>query len=136
MKTLGDCYRQAGLAVLDGHAMLEDWTDVVLCHGYSTGTGGNVQGIRYGHAWVEGSCNGLDMALDATTGIVAFRAIYYMAGSIDGSKVRRYGCKETLGMVLLYEHWGPWDESPTTELDRLAQEYHGVNFREWAKGKS
>jgi len=112
----GDCYRQAAEAVLGwrhARAVPEEWTDVVLCHGYPTGTGGDARGRVYGHAWVEGRDeNGLDVVLDAVTGATLPRGVYYAAGRIDAAQVQRYGPQAARQRIVDTEHWGPWDNVP------------------------
>jgi hypothetical protein len=112
----GNCYLQAGYSVLNWRGCCpvpRHWTDVVLCHGYPTGTGGDARGRVYGHAWVEGlDEDGVPWVLDAVTGVTLPQEVYYAVGSIDAAQVQRYSPQAARQRKVEYEHWGPWDNVP------------------------
>lgn len=103
---LGNCYESAietaTKLILEGH------TNVMVVHGQPTGTGGDVVGIQYGHAWVELNLNGFELVFDYSNGneVVIERAIYYMAGTI--ANPRRYTYSEAQSCMLQTGHYGPW----------------------------
>jgi len=95
----GDCYSIAANFVLDNEK-----NSPVLVHGEVRGQGA-IEGIRYGHAWVEQG----DTVIDNSTGrkLKVPKVVYYALGDI--SKTYKYSVKETRQQLLKYEHYGPWD---------------------------
>jgi hypothetical protein len=81
----------------------------VVAHGYPLGTGGNADGMRYWHAWLETE-DGM-LVLDMSNGHNAafLREDYYEAGSIDPAHVTRYTREEANFLVDSEGHHGPWD---------------------------
>jgi len=100
----GDCYEVAGQLVVI------DKVDGVLCHGTPLGTGGEAEGLRYGHAWVEVNIIGATFVIDKSNGNDAFfpKDVYYRAGSIVDEDVVRYSRVEAARHIVKYKHWGPW----------------------------
>lgn len=103
----GDCYAVAGRDIL----FRDDSEGYVLCHGTVTGRG-RIQGIRYGHAWIEtqdGLCidksNGLDAEMP--------RAAYYALGKVE--QVRRYTPSEARRLMVRHKHFGPWIKQPASD---------------------
>lgn len=97
----GDCYHVAAVLVA-----FEGFPGLV-CHGEATGQGA-IEGVRFGHAWVEVD----DTVFDFSNGgsHVLPRDRYYALGEIDEKEVRRYTKDETLAWMLKTHHYGPWDE--------------------------
>ncbi len=93
----GDCYVVALRFVLD-HGQ-----DFKLCHGSVIGTG-PVEGIPFGHAWVEIN----DMVIDQANGnsMMLPKDIYYQAGNVKD--VARYTISEARRMMIQHETYGPW----------------------------
>lgn len=103
---LGNCYE---MAIQTAESLIrEGHTNVMVVHGQPTGTGGDVVGIKYGHAWVELNLNGFELVFDYSNDneVVIERAIYYMAGQI--ADCHRYTFKEAQNFMLLTGHYGPW----------------------------
>lgn len=100
---LGDCYEASADYVLAHEG-------TILCHGIVTGTAGEVEGIQYGHAWVEFE-DGDHLVLDVANGSVDEipRILYYKLGQIE--KVVTYTRDELCEAIMENEHYGPWDES-------------------------
>lgn len=75
-------------------------------HGIVTGQG-PINGIEYGHAWVEDG----DTVHDYSRGrdIQMPKMLYYAFGNIDESKQFRYTPEEMRKKILDTGHWGPWD---------------------------
>jgi hypothetical protein len=99
----GNCYE---VALWLAHA-----NGLTVCHGSPVGTGGEVEGLRYGHAWCEDG----SWVVDASQGEVAVlpKSYYYAVGSIRESEVKRYGRTEALCHAVSEEHYGPWEEGLT-----------------------
>ena len=115
----GDCYEAAGQYMMKECTFGKDDCGLVLVHG-EVGGQGHLEGIRYGHAWVEDG----DTVIDKSNGrdIRMPKAFYYMIGRISretfdddgynpagGQNVHRYPWSEARGKIMEYEHWGPWD---------------------------
>jgi len=98
----GDCYEISGRYITDHCFMGEK--DLLLVHGEVTGQGA-IEGILYGHAWIEkgglviDKSNGRDLQLP--------KELYYALGRIE--KTFKYNCEEARKKILQYKHWGPWE---------------------------
>jgi len=101
---LGDCYEAAGKYMMD-HGLFGGRPEMLLVHGEVTGQG-RLEGMKYGHAWIEDG----DMVIDESNGrsLQIPRAVYYHLGKI-GSNVHKYTMDEFRQQVTNHEHWGPWD---------------------------
>jgi hypothetical protein len=99
---LGDCYKAAWEAI----GRFSDRSGWALCHGTVTGTGGEVLGEDYGHAWIEGDgwvideSNGADRAVP--------RDVYYRVGNVRD--VTRYKPTEAAAVALRHSTYGPWED--------------------------
>ncbi len=88
----------------------EDKKDLyVLCHGVVTGKG-NLEGIRYVHAWLEHVELPivLDPALHKKNPPMFMKDKYYEVGKIE--QVVRYTVKEAGELGAKVGHFGPWKE--------------------------
>jgi len=117
MSEPGMCYQLAATAVMDDlldlvRETFDCPTDVRLVHGYPIGTGGDVEGVKYGHAWVECSAGGLTLVYDPSAEIVIPAFLYYDVGRIDPDECQYYELDDIRQRVLVHEHWGPWDDVP------------------------
>lgn len=104
----GDCYEVAGGLVLEDPRY-------TLVHGEPLGTGGEVAGVRFGHAWVEFEAGGVWFVLDQSNGgdHLLPRDLYYAIGHVDNRPTRRYTREEARLVILQQGHWGPWGPEPT-----------------------
>lgn len=93
----GNCY------VVAMNTFIEKPYQYKLVHGIVTGQGA-IEGIQYGHAWVEDG----DTVIDNTVGRKIPKDVYYAIGNID--YVHRYNLSEVAKMVDKYETYGPWDK--------------------------
>lgn len=102
----GDCFRAAAEALL-AMSGVADTIGAELVHGTVVGTGPPVEGVRYGHAWVE--LFGGRMVHDCSNGreVLVGRRTYYELGNAE--PVHRYTLDEVRRLILTHEHWGPWD---------------------------
>jgi hypothetical protein len=96
----GDCYQAAGKYMMD-HGI---GGNLVLVHGEVLGQG-PLEGVRFGHAWIEKGSDVLDVSNGKMLTIP--KGLYYAIGDIK--RTVRYTHKEFLKRVLDTEHWGPWD---------------------------
>lgn len=97
----GDCFEAHGQIVLRART-----AGFLLCHGTVEGTGGEVEGQRYDHAWIE--VNG--MVIDQSNGrnCSCTKRKYYEIGKVKD--VKRYTSEEVAKKTFETENWGPWDE--------------------------
>lgn len=113
----GLCYHDCLLILLTEHP---DWT---LVHGYPTLTGGPKAGCRFGHAWLEYTCeHGIPWCFDHATRNAIPAALYYGVGRIDPSECRRYTAEEAEAAAHADPRsngelfCGPWGEVPEDVL--------------------
>lgn len=78
------------------------WT---LVHGVPLGTGGEAEGLRYPHAWLELG----PMCWDPNADLYVDEEAYYRLGSIDPQQCRRYSRADAARAALESGHMGPWD---------------------------
>jgi len=118
---IGNCYEGAAIELLGDMVSVSDENirdgirDGFLVHGYpqlQAESGGHPKGTKYGHAWVEFVADGIEWCKDGGTGRICPKALYYMAGKIDGSECKRYTAQEASRMILKHKHWGVWEEVP------------------------
>ena len=106
----GDCYYVALLLVAD----MSDESGHLLCHGTCTGNG-PIEGIEFGHAWVEYGNVCIDKA-NGKNGVFE-KSVYYEAGTVRD--VRRYKPSEVRRMMRKHKHAGPWDEPAPSPLNAM-----------------
>jgi hypothetical protein len=96
----GDCFEAAA------KLLLEVGSDALkLVHGEVTGQG-PIEGLRYGHAWVEAG----DWVLDHSNGkeLCVPREVYYRVGEIADNR-HEYDLKTARHLMMETGHFGPWD---------------------------
>lgn len=113
----GDCYRQAVLLAEELEAELGPDLEITIVHGLVTGTGGEAEGIRYNHAWVE-----VNRALcaDRSQGgspVTVPVGLYYGIGSVDPDETHRYCLEQAHRHMVDLGHYGPWRRGETTAED-------------------
>lgn len=98
---LHNCY-EAALELVLTHP------EYTLVHGVPTGGGGDIVGVRYGHAWAEHG----DVVHDHSNGkqLAVRRELYYRAGNIDPAECYRYTAHEARMLARHTGHGGPWQE--------------------------
>ena len=78
-------------------------------HAVVIGTGGEAEGIEYGHAWIEVG----DMVFDQSNGrdMKVPKDMYYRIGQVstEKGKMYRYTEQEARKKMLDSGHYGPWD---------------------------
>jgi hypothetical protein len=70
---------------------------------------GSLEGMRYGHCWVESK----DTVLDHSNGkkLEIPTKVYYALGRVDPAECKYYSPKEAARFMSEEEHWGPWEMS-------------------------
>jgi len=104
----GDCYRQAVRLAEQTAESSPAGLPVHVVHGLVTGTGGESEGLRYGHAWVE---IGGALCADSSRGgepVVVPARLYYDAGSVNPAETFRYSLTEARRAMVAHGHYGPW----------------------------
>ena len=104
----GDCYVKAGSFCLLPN-MHEFIGEPYLVHAEVRGQG-KIEGLRYGHAWVEDDENVYDYSNGRQ--IVMPKQIYYLLGDIktdNPKKYQKYSFPEARAKMLKTKHYGSWD---------------------------
>tara|TARA_R110001592_G_scaffold227273_1_gene483452 strand:+ start:2707 stop:3171 length:465 start_codon:yes stop_codon:yes gene_type:complete len=103
-KQLGDCYPAGGRLIMeffgDKHHK--------LVHGMVNGQG-SLQGVRYGHCWVESK----DTVMDHSNGkkLEIPTIVYYALGGIDKKECKYYTPEQAAKFMVDTGNWGPWEMS-------------------------
>lgn len=109
----GDCYEANGRYFMDKSLYGGDG-NMRLVHGEVTGQG-SLEGVNYGHAWVEDGNTVIDMSNGRAVRMP--KAAYYALGNIEANdNMHKYTASEFRRNVLKHEHWGPWDLRTSTGL--------------------
>jgi len=93
----GNCY------VASLNKFMENPRKYKLVHGIVTGQGA-IEGIQYGHAWVEYG----DKAIDCSANVEMPKDVYYLLGNIEYT--HEYDGQEVLKMLDKFGTYGPWDK--------------------------
>ena len=101
---LGDCYQAGGRLVMEFFGDKEH----KLVHGMVNGQGA-LEGMRYGHCWVESR----DTVLDHSNGrkLEIPKQVYYALGRVDTKECKYYTPEESAKFMVDKGHWGPWEMS-------------------------
>ena len=103
----GDCYQAAGRLIID---FMGD-KKATLVHGMVNGRGA-LEGLRFGHAWVEYGSKVLDHSNGKKQEIP--KQLYYSMGGIKSSECKYYKPIQVLKFMRKIQHWGPWQMSGDT----------------------
>ncbi len=98
----GDCYQAAG------NLIIEYRDKGKLVHGMVNGQG-KLDGIRFGHAWVEVGNKCLDYANGKKLSIN--KKAYYALGKVNPKECKYYTYMEAAKFMLKKGHYGPWEMS-------------------------
>jgi hypothetical protein len=104
----GNCYESAFMWVYENTGW--DW---VLVHGSCIGRG-PIEGVRFGHAWVEIE----NLVIDTEKQVTMPKDLYYEAGQITDT--HRYTRDEAIAMANKTGHFGCWHE--TTDAHHIAED--------------
>ncbi len=106
-RAMGDCYQAAGRLIME-------WSNPksILVHGMVNGQG-PLDGIRFGHAWVEKG----NKVYDYSNGreLTMAKGKYYSIGDIKPKDNKYYKWRDSLKWMVDEGHWGPWEMSGATE---------------------
>ena len=100
-----DCYRDAFNA-LSGQAF-EGWR---LVHGYPTGTGGEAEGLKYGHAWLLSPDE--VWVFETQGSLLVTTEAYYRIGQIDPEECSVFTLTEARMKALETGVYGVWGTVP------------------------
>jgi DNA polymerase III epsilon subunit-like protein/GNAT superfamily N-acetyltransferase len=103
----GNCFSEA---VIQARKLANAYDRVRIVHGYPLGTGGEAEGLRYPHAWVEFTENGVEWVRDYSNGnkFEFPKALYYGIGNIVEQDTNKYDIEEAVKLMNESEHYGPW----------------------------
>ena len=106
-KGKGNCFSEA---VTQARKLADAYEDVKVVHGYPLGTGGEAKGLRYPHAWVEFTENGIEMIRDYSNGnkFELPKDLYYAIGNMDEKDMKKYNIKQAEKFMNETQHYGPW----------------------------
>lgn len=99
----GDCY-VAAYKLFNSQALHNK--SLRLVHGIVTGQG-QLNGVKYDHAWVEDISKKLVYDYSNGRQIVLPSDVYYRLGKITNTK--KYTFNQMLDMSIKYRTYGPWD---------------------------
>lgn len=112
-KTKGNCYRAAAELLLYSATLKSKKIEFVgkpyLVHAEVSGKG-PLEGIRFGHGWVEDDEFVYDFSNDKER--VVPKQVYYLLGQVetdDPKKYRRYTPEQAREKLLSTRHYGCWD---------------------------
>jgi len=80
----------------------------ILVHGIVTGTKGKLEGLEYGHAWLEFERDGIEWCYDSETDKEFPKVLFYRVGNVEYTK--KYTPMEAVVESLKFGHYGPWDK--------------------------
>ena len=106
----GDCYQAGGRLIFNFFGE----KNVKLVHGMVSGQGA-LEGVRFGHCWVEYKDKVLDHSNDRKQELS--KDIYYLLGRIDPNECHYYTPEEAAKKMTDIGHWGPWDMTGLTVKD-------------------
>lgn len=109
----GDCYNVV-YSVATAFLPVLGAQDIRIVHGIAVGRGA-IDGVRFGHAWVECVVNDGDhVVFDMSNGLPP-RAIavdsYYLLGQINADECIKYTVEEWQRMAVEHENYGPWTQA-------------------------
>jgi hypothetical protein len=108
----GDCYRAAAdfcMGKWFAPEQIEFVGTPYLVHAEVKGQG-MIEGIRYGHAWIEDDVNVYDFSNNRE--VILPKELYYILGDVnttDPKKYQKYTFEEARAKMLETKHYGSWD---------------------------
>ena len=106
----GDCYQAGGRLIM---SYFGD-KNAKLVHGMVSGQG-QLEGVRFGHCWVEVGDKVLDHSNDQKRELD--KQLYYLLGRIDPKECHYYTPEEASKKMVDIGHFGPWDMTGLTVKD-------------------
>ena len=108
-ESTGDCYQAAGNLAI---RFIGD-SKAKLVHGMVNGQGA-LEGIRFGHSWVEYGNKVLDHSNGKKKEMP--KSVYYKLGKIKPEQNKYYTSEEAIKWMMKSKHWGPWQMSGDTVM--------------------
>ena len=104
-------FRTDGTCYVDAYKYISENRNLKLVHGLVTGQG-DIEGIRYNHAWIEDGNTVIDASLkEQGRSTYKFpKDLYYAIGQINPKTTFRYTYKETVKKMYDTENYGPWEK--------------------------
>jgi len=108
----GDCYQVTGRIALDNSEKAPNGEKYMgtpkVVHGEVEGQG-KIEGLRYGHAWIEDNVYVYDFSNGRD--LMILKEIYYYLGKVkqEKPKLYKYTFKEARNKMLESGHFGSWD---------------------------
>ena len=109
LEALGDCYQAGGRLIMNFFGDKEH----KLVHGMVNGQGA-LEGMRYGHCWVESRDTVLDHSNNRKLEIP--KQVYYALGRVNPKECKYYTPEEAAKFMVDKGHWGPWEMSGDTVM--------------------
>ena len=111
----GDCYEANGKWFMDNALTPPGQrSNLRLVHAEVTGQG-PLEGINYGHAWVEDGNTVIDVSNGRNLRMP--KHLYYALGNVfENDNIHAYTPEMFRKRVVKHEHWGPWDLKTSTGL--------------------
>ena len=114
----GDCYEASFNWIYDNclsfAATRKGDSGIYLVHGEVRGSPGSpIEGIRYGHAWIEDGEQVHDVANGKS--VTLPKMVYYGLGGVYPDRppfkpnLHHYTPEEARRMILQFGHYGPWE---------------------------
>ena len=111
---MGDCYEANGRYFVDKAVFPGRDKNMRLVHGEVSGQG-PLEGVNYGHAWVEDGNTVIDVSNGGNLRIP--KDVYYALGNIkNNGNMHVYKPEEVRQKMVQHKHWGPWDLRTSTGL--------------------
>ena len=116
LEGLRDCYPAGGRLIMSFFGDKEH----KLVHGMVNGQGA-LEGMRYGHCWVESR----DTVLDHSNGrkLEIPTQVYYALGRVNPKECKYYTAEEAAKFMVDEGHWGPWEMSGDTGMAEEIPEF-------------
>lgn len=105
----GDCFQSAVTTLFD-ELQPEYGDKAKICQGVPMGQG-EIEGLRFDHAWCEVETDEGVMVIDTSNGrrIEIPQEVYYIIGKMKSDDVQRYTAQEALKKMNETGVYGPWD---------------------------
>lgn len=107
----GDCFEAA---IFKARELADTYEDVRVVHGVPLGTGGEAEGLRFPHAWVEFTQMigdfPVEFVADFSNGneVIIPKQMYYQIGNIDPDFNKSFDVDEVERLIDENGHAGPW----------------------------
>lgn len=127
IKATGSCFENCGRYML--HNLL---TDMTLVHCIVTGTGDEVKGLEFSHAFLisEDGKFAFDMTHSDDTPTIMPLDAFRKLGNIKNEL--HYSREEAHAEMLRTGHYGAWDDSVVTDADRQTMPKRGRRGKRWS----